>query len=68
MKLSNGILIDFRYNFEKRDFSMQKISIMVVLMGLSMMMSGCTKTWNGIKHDSNEAWKTSKKAIHDATE
>lgn len=47
---------------------MQKISIVLVLMGLSMMISGCTKTWNGIKHDSNEAWKTSKKAIHDATE
>ena len=47
---------------------MQKISIMLLLMGLSMIMSGCTKTWNGVKEDSSKAWQTSKKAVHDATE
>lgn len=47
---------------------MQKISIVLVLMGLSMIMLGCTKTWNGVKHDSSKAWETSKKAVHDATE
>ena len=47
---------------------MQKISIVLLLMGLSMIVSGCTKTWNGVKHDSSKAWETSKKAVHDATE
>ena len=47
---------------------MQKISIMLLLMGLSMIVSGCTKTWNGVKQDSSKAWETSKKAVHDATE
>jgi predicted small secreted protein len=48
--------------------SMQKIGIVVVLMGLSMIISGCTKTWNGVKQDSSKAWDTSKKAVHNATE
>ncbi len=47
---------------------MQKISIVLLLMGLSMIVSGCTKTWNGVKQDSSKAWQTSKKAVHDATE
>ncbi|WP_373033142.1 entericidin EcnAB [Sulfurovum sp.] len=47
---------------------MQKISIVLLLMGLSMIVSGCTKTWNGVKQDSSKAWETSKKAVHDATE
>ena len=46
---------------------MKKISILVVLMTLSMIMSGCTKTWSGIKQDTSKAWDTSKKAIHEAT-
>jgi len=46
---------------------MKKISILVVLMTLSMIMSGCSKTWSGVKQDSSEAWDTSKKAVHEAT-
>ena len=46
---------------------MKKISILVVFMTLSMIMSGCSKTWNGVKHDTSEAWDTSKKAVHEAT-
>jgi len=51
----------------KRILNMKKVSIIVVLMGLSMLMSGCSKTWNGVKHDTGKAWDTSKKAVHDAT-
>lgn len=46
---------------------MQKIGIVVVLMGFSMIMAGCTKTWNGVKQDSSKAWDSSKKAVHNAT-
>ena len=46
---------------------MKKISIIVVLMGLSMLMSGCSKTWSGVKHDTGKAWDSSKKAVHNAT-
>lgn len=46
---------------------MKKITIIAILMSLGMMMSGCSKTWNGIKQDSSEAWDSSKKAVHNAT-
>jgi len=46
---------------------MKKITILAVLMTLSMIMSGCSKTWNGVKQDSSEAWDTSKRAVHEAT-
>lgn len=46
---------------------MQKVSIMILLMGLSIIMAGCTKTWSGVKQDSSKAWNKSKKAVHDAT-
>lgn len=46
---------------------MKKITIIAIFMSLSMMMSGCSKTWNGIKQDSSEAWDSSKKAVHNAT-
>ena len=44
---------------------MKKVGIAIVFM--AMMMSGCSKTWSGVKQDTSEAWDTSKKAIHDAT-
>lgn len=46
---------------------MKKITILAVFMTLIMIMSGCSKTWSGIKHDTGEAWDTSKKAVHNAT-
>ena len=46
---------------------MKKMTIMALLMTLGMMMSGCSKTWNGIKQDTGEAWDASKKAVHNAT-
>lgn len=46
---------------------MKKISLIVVLMSLGILMSGCSKTWSGVKYDTEKAWNTSKKAVHDAT-
>ena len=46
---------------------MKKITILALLMTLSLSMSGCSKTWNGVKQDTSEAWDTSKKAVHEAT-
>ena len=46
---------------------MKKITILAVLMTLSMIMSGCSKTWSGVKQDTSNAWDTSKKAVHEAT-
>ncbi len=47
---------------------MQKVGMVVIFIGLSMIMSGCTRTWNGVKQDSSKAWDSSKKAVHNATE
>ncbi len=46
---------------------MKRISILIVFMTLSMIMSGCSKTWSGVKQDTSKAWDTSKKAVHEAT-
>lgn len=46
---------------------MKKMTLMALLLTLGMIMSGCSKTWSGIKQDTGEAWDTSKKAVHDAT-
>ena len=34
---------------------------------IGMSMTGCSKTWSGVKQDSNKAWKGTKKVVHDAT-
>jgi len=46
---------------------MRKMAILALLIALGIIMSGCSKTWSGIKQDTSEAWDTSKKAIHEAT-
>ncbi len=46
---------------------MKKMTILALLITLGMIMSGCSKTWSGVKQDSSEAWDTSKQAIHEAT-
>ena len=33
----------------------------------TLMTSGCSKTWSGIKQDSNELFVDTKEAIHEAT-
>ena len=50
-----------------KDHDMVKTSILVVFVALGMMMSGCSKTWSGVKQDSSDAWNASKKAVHEAT-
>ncbi|RXJ98388.1 entericidin EcnAB [Arcobacter sp. CECT 8986] len=37
------------------------------LLVLLFAFSGCA-TWKGMKQDSNDAWKATKSAIHEATE
>ncbi|MBT8344509.1 MAG: entericidin EcnAB [Sulfurovum sp.] len=46
---------------------MKKVTLLAVLITLSMIMSGCSKTWSGVKQDTGEAWDSSKKVIHKAT-
>ena len=46
---------------------MKKMTLLALLLTLGMVMSGCSKTWNGIKQDSSDAWNASKKAVHEAT-
>lgn len=46
---------------------MKKVSMLIAFMFLTIMISGCTKTWNGVKHDTGKAWDSSKKAVHEAT-
>lgn len=54
---------------------------MKILISLTMMLlfiTGCSKTWQGVKQDSSSAWEatkegtakaydSTKKAVHDAT-
>lgn len=51
----------------EKGICMKKITIVVLLMSLGMIMSGCSKTWSGVKQDTNSAWNASKKAVHEAT-
>jgi PBP1b-binding outer membrane lipoprotein LpoB len=46
---------------------MKKMTILALLITLGMFMSGCSKTWSGVKQDTGEAWDSSKRAIHEAT-
>ncbi len=40
----------------------------VFLLSITVMLtSGCSKTWSGIKQDTNEAYKGTKEVIHEAT-
>ncbi len=51
---------------------------LIVLSALLLTLTGCSKTWQGVKQDSNEAWdatkkgtskayESTKKAVHEAT-
>jgi starvation-inducible outer membrane lipoprotein len=46
---------------------MKKFIVGVCVFGLMFMSSGCSKTWNGVKKDSDKAWKSTKKVVHDAS-
>lgn len=40
---------------------------LVLLFALVGLLSGCSKTWSGVKQDTGKVWKDSKKVVHDAT-
>lgn len=44
---------------------MKKTLLFLVLVGLAI--SGCTRTWYGIKADTSDAITGTKEVIHDAT-
>lgn len=40
--------------------------LLAVMIAVAFFMSSCA-TWSGIKYDSSKAWRSTKKAVHDAT-
>lgn len=45
----------------------QALLFLIITLFISMNMTGCSKTWSGVKQDSNKAWNGTKKVVHDAT-
>ena len=41
--------------------------ILILLAVTTLMMTGCSKTWSGVKQDSNEVYQDTKEVIHEAT-
>lgn len=39
----------------------------LILTTLTLLIGGCSNTWQGVKEDSAKVWKDTKKAVHDAT-
>ena len=46
---------------------MKKILIFSMLIFIILASSGCA-TWGAIKEDTSNAWNSTKKAVHEATE
>ena len=46
---------------------MKKLILLVTAITIGFLSSGCA-TWGGIKKDTNEAYNSTKKAIHKATD
>ena len=46
---------------------MKKVTLFFIASVL-LLLSGCSSTWNGVKEDSSNAWKSTKETIHNATE
>ncbi|MFT7824263.1 MAG: entericidin EcnAB [Sulfurimonas sp.] len=40
---------------------------MIASVFLIGALSGCSKTWSGVKQDSKKAWSSTKQTIHEAT-
>ncbi|CUB03581.1 hypothetical protein [Marinomonas fungiae] len=34
----------------------------------TLLLGGCSSTWEGVKQDSSDIWNSTKETIHDATE
>jgi outer membrane biogenesis lipoprotein LolB len=45
-----------------------KKNILFLIVVALLLLSGCSSTWNGVKEDSSNAWKSTKETIHKATE
>ena len=46
---------------------MKNISIIVSILSVLAMSSGCSGTWEGVKSDTGKAWDSTKETIHEAT-
>ena len=46
---------------------MKKILLLSSILGV-LFINGCSATVEGVKQDSSNAWKKTKKTIHEATE
>jgi len=58
----------FSYIYFKKDVIMIKIlKYLVFFFMLAGLLTGCSKTWSGVKQDTGKVWKDSKKVVHDAT-
>ncbi len=40
----------------------------LIAIMLTLFLSGCSSTWEGVKNDSSDIWNDTKETIHDATE
>jgi predicted small secreted protein len=45
---------------------MKKFFVLALIIMTGFFISGCA-TWSGVKQDSSQAWKSTKKVVHDAT-
>jgi len=45
----------------------KNLLFLFVTLFVGINITGCSKTWSGVKQDSNTAWKGTKKVVHDAT-
>lgn len=46
---------------------MKKISILLSLIAILAISTGCSGTWEGVKSDTGKAWDSTKETIHEAT-
>ncbi len=47
---------------------MRKILLFLSIIGILVLSSGCSATWDGMKQDTSNAWNGTKSTIHNATE
>lgn len=47
---------------------MKRILILGIVMAVSLVVTGCSSTWDGVKSDTNKAYNSTKQAIHEATD
>jgi len=40
---------------------------LLLLAVMMLILTGCSKTWSGVKHDTNEVYQDTKEVIHEAT-